>query len=86
MIKLLDLTNAFVKGRMISDNYNVAHEILHSFKRKMKNKTWAHKLDMAKAYDRLEWDFLEEGLKSLGFHHKFVSLIKECLLCPIPLS
>lgn len=45
----------------------------------MKNKTLARKLDMAKAYARLECDFFEEGLKSLGSHDKFVSLIKKCV-------
>ena len=34
---------------------------------------------MGKAYDRMEWDFLEEVLMSLGFRNKFVYLIKECV-------
>ena len=34
---------------------------------------------MARAYDTLEWDFLEEVLASLGFHDKFISLVKECV-------
>ena len=43
---------AFVEGRMISNNYIISHEILHSFKKKRKGKLMALKLDMAKAYVR----------------------------------
>lgn len=42
--------SAFVKGRMISDNYIIAHEILHFFKKKRKGKLMAVKLDMVEAY------------------------------------
>lgn len=66
----------FVKGRMITYNYIVAHEVLRSFKMKRENKIMALKLDMAKTYDRMEWDLLEEVLKSMGFHANFVNLIK----------
>lgn len=44
----------FVKGRMITYNYIVAHEVLQSFKMKRQNKIMALKLDMAKTYDRME--------------------------------
>jgi len=47
--------SAFIPGRSIHDNILLSHEILHKFK-KCKGKTaWiAMKLDMEKAYDRLE--------------------------------
>ena len=34
---------------------------------------------MEKAYDRVEWGFLFEALKQLGFHHKWINWIKECV-------
>ena len=46
--------SAFVNGRHISDNYIVAHEIIHSFKRNKNAKHLGLKLDMAKAYDRMK--------------------------------
>ena len=37
------------------------------------------KLDMKKAYDRLEWDFIRKCLLELGFHPQWISWIMECI-------
>lgn len=37
------------------------------------------KLDMNKAYDRLEWDFIRAVLLKLGFHEVWVDRIMECV-------
>ena len=39
----------------------------------------ALKLDMSKAYDRVEWTFLEKIILKLGFQNSWVSLIMECI-------
>ena len=42
--------------------------------------TWtAIKLDMKKAYDRLEWDFINKCLQELGFHPKWIQWILKCI-------
>lgn len=48
--------NAFVAGRQIQDNIGIAYEVFHFLKwRKTKNKfELGIKLDMQKAYDRVE--------------------------------
>jgi len=72
--------SAFIPGRSIHDNILLAHEIMHKFKTVTGNKSWvALKLDMEKAYDRLEWDFLFACLHELGFHDKWIRWIKSCV-------
>jgi hypothetical protein len=34
---------------------------------------------MYKAYDRVEWNFLESMLRKLGFHEEFVALLMACV-------
>ncbi|XP_021735024.1 uncharacterized protein LOC110701708 [Chenopodium quinoa] len=53
--------SAFIPGRLITDNAMVAFEIFHAMKRGGDGRSGliALKLDMSKAYDRVEWGFLE---------------------------
>ena len=37
------------------------------------------KLDMSKAYDRVEWKFLLEIMDRMGFHFKWIGWILECI-------
>ena len=59
----------------------VAFETLHFLKRKTQGKDgyMALKLDMSKAYDRVEWDFLERAMVHLRFVGSFVATIMSCI-------
>jgi len=72
--------SAFVEGRAIHDNILITHEIMHKFKQAKGKTAWvALKIDMEKAYDRLEWDFIEQCLKKFGFHSIWIKWIMECI-------
>ena len=73
--------SAFAPGRLITDNVLVAYESIHTMRRRKKGKNFscAVKLDMMKAYDRVEWHYLEAILSRLGFSINFVRLIMKCV-------
>jgi hypothetical protein len=62
--------SVFVPRRLITDNILVAYVCVHKIKNKREAKSGlcAVKLDMHKAYDRVEWDFLRKIMIKLGFH------------------
>jgi hypothetical protein len=73
--------SAFILGRLITDNILVAFETLHSMLTRMWSKTRfiGFKLDMSKAYDRVEWVFLEAVMRRLGFTKRWIHLIMGCV-------
>ena len=73
--------SAFVKGRAIPDNVLITHEVLHCLRTSGAKVrcSMAVKTDMSKAYDRIEWSFLERVLFRLGFHPIWISWIMECI-------
>ena len=76
-----DAQSAFVLGRQITNNVLVAFEVMHCInkRRKGKNGLMAIKLDMSKAYDQVEWAYLEVMMCKLGFQDKWISLMMMCV-------
>ena len=66
--------SAFVLGRLITNNVLVAFEALHTMDRKLKGREgyMALKLVMSKAYDMMEWNYLEAVMRKLGFDDQWV--------------
>jgi len=72
------LQGAFILGRSIHDNILLKHKIMLKFKNTKAKKAWAAlKIDVEKAYDRLEWDLIIKCFMKLGFHQKWIDWIKE---------
>ena len=64
-----DYQSAFVLGKLITDNTTVAFEMLHRVRNRRRGKVghMAVKLYVSKAYDRVEWEFLEKIMLRIGF-------------------
>lgn len=74
------LQGAFVPERIIQDNILLAHEVFNSFIIKSGSKGWlAIKLDMKKAYDRLERSYVLVIRRKLGFHQRWIDWIEQCI-------
>ena len=80
-VVITEAQSAFVPGRLITNNVMVAFETMHSISKKRKGKEglMTIKLDMSKAYDRVEWAYLESMMRKLGFNEKWISLIMICV-------
>ena len=74
--------SAFIPGRLITDNAMVGFECLHALRRKVNGKKkgfMSLKLDMSKAYDRVEWVFIEGMMRKLGFLNTWINKIMDCV-------
>ncbi|XP_048595626.1 uncharacterized protein LOC125577794 [Brassica napus] len=73
--------SAFVAGRQISDNIMIAQEMFHALRTKPsgRSKRMAIKTDMSKAYDRMEWSFIEAVMRKMGFSETWITWIMRCI-------
>ena len=78
---LFEHQSAFMTDRLISNNIMVAFETLHYMRNHSIRNTcfMALKLDMSKAYDRVEWVYMEKLMKRMGFCEAWVKLMMGCI-------
>ncbi|KAL2235461.1 UNVERIFIED_CONTAM: hypothetical protein Sindi_1278300 [Sesamum indicum] len=70
---------AFVPGRSIGDNVMLAQELFTGYNQARLPPRCALKVDIRKAYDTVEWDFLLSVLQLFGFPEIFKRWIEECI-------
>ncbi|CAL1404640.1 unnamed protein product [Linum trigynum] len=71
---------SFVPKRHITSNIIILQEIIHSMNQKKGEKgLMVLKVDLAKAYDRINWSFLKSTLEAAGFPQDFISLVMACV-------
>ncbi|GKV29207.1 hypothetical protein SLEP1_g38153 [Rubroshorea leprosula] len=70
--------STFVGGRQLVDSVLVLNEVVDEIKKK-KQPTFVFKADFEKAYDCVDWSFLDWMMESFGFGTKWRGWIMECL-------
>jgi hypothetical protein len=70
---------AFIKGRFILESLVAAQELIYAVHSRG-DSSLGPKLDYEKAYNRVDWIFLEDMLRSRGFGSTFRGWIKSLLV------
>ena len=70
--------NAFVEERLILDAPLIANEVINSIM-KRKERGVLCKLDIEKAYDQINWNFIVNVLERMGFGERWIGWIKWCI-------
>ncbi|KAL2230989.1 UNVERIFIED_CONTAM: Transposon TX1 uncharacterized protein [Sesamum indicum] len=70
---------SFIPGRSIGDNIMLAQELFMGYNQARLPPRCALKVDIRKAYDTVEWDFLMATLQLFGFPPTFTRWIEECI-------
>lgn len=73
--------SGFVPGRLNTDNVVLAFELMHVLRKKNNGRKWwlSLKLDISKAYHRVEWIFLRRMMGRMGFSSRWISLVMTCI-------
>ena len=73
--------SAFILGRLITDNVLIAFECIYAIQQDASDRSnfCAYKLDLAKAYDRVDWNYFQQAMEKLGFQRKWIQWIMECV-------
>ncbi|NP_063981.1 orf129a (mitochondrion) [Beta vulgaris subsp. vulgaris] len=69
----------FIPGKHIGDNILLATELIKGYSQKAVSPRCMIKVDLRKAYDSIEWSFLQCMLSELGFPSQFITWIMECV-------
>ncbi|XXG54349.1 hypothetical protein AAC387_Pa03g2255 [Persea americana] len=70
---------AFIKGCSIQHHSALAFELFQKLKSKLSKGSFLLKLDISKAFDKLNWSFLFSTLRFFRFSEAWISLITECI-------
>ncbi|GAU36575.1 hypothetical protein TSUD_362450 [Trifolium subterraneum] len=73
--------SAFVEGRSILDNVIIATEVIHALKRKTQGRRGelALKIDISKAYDKVDWGFLRGVMTKMRFTDVWIRWVMMCV-------
>lgn len=69
----------FIKGRYLCENVLLASEMVTGFHKRGPTTRGCLQIDLMKAYDNLNWEFILNILTAFGLPEIFIGWIKECI-------
>ena len=73
---------AFVKGRLLIENTILAGELVNGYHKHTSSKRITIKVDIAKAFDTLSWEFLFSCLEGIDVPPLFIRWLRACVCTP----
>lgn len=70
---------AFVRGRLLVENTSLAGELVNGYHKNKGPKRITIKVDIAKDFDTLSWDFLFSCLQGLNLPQLYISWLRACI-------
>ncbi|KAG9446752.1 hypothetical protein H6P81_012880 [Aristolochia fimbriata] len=70
--------SAFIQGRQILDSAIILHELVHQYSKKIERGAIL-KLDFQKAFDKVNWCFLDKIMEKMGFPQQWRRWISSCI-------
>jgi hypothetical protein len=80
--QLIIIETLRLTGRIISENILLAQELVKGYHKNKGKARCAIKVDLKKAYDSVEWNFILMCLLAVGCHARFVNWVRECITTP----
>ncbi|XP_021718839.1 uncharacterized protein LOC110686527 [Chenopodium quinoa] len=74
--------SAFVHNRFIIHNMMVCQDLVRHYNRSNAAPGCLITLDLKKAYNTVEWEFIDEMMTTLNFLRKFIELVMICVRTP----
>lgn len=71
---------AFIPGRSIFENVSLTQELIQSLHKPTHGVNVVLKIDMAEAYDSIDWGFLTQVMAALGFSTAVRNLVRQLFL------
>ncbi|XP_058111568.1 uncharacterized protein LOC131254885 [Magnolia sinica] len=62
----------------MTENIAFAQEVLRDLNRKVRGGNIVLKLDLEKAYDMVDWEFLKQVLRKFSFYYRWITLMERC--------
>ncbi|XP_074300765.1 uncharacterized protein LOC141632082 [Silene latifolia] len=78
---LMDIRNqgAFIQNRSIQENILICQDLIRLYERPNATPRCMFKIDLQKAYDTVEWSFVEQLLDEFHFPDDFKTMVLQCI-------